>query len=43
MKHKFDSLNLLLKPNDTITYRIDLGTLMLTNPRRGLSALFVAQ
>lgn len=40
MKHKFDSLNLLLKPNDTINYRIDFGTLVLTNPRRGLSALF---
>lgn len=43
MKHKFDSLNLLLKPNDTVNYHIELGGLVITNQRRGLSALFVAQ
>lgn len=43
MKHKFDSLNLLLKLNDTVNFHIGLGGLLLTNPRRGLSALFVAQ
>ena len=45
MKHKFDSLNLLFKANDTITYQVTnfTGTLMLTNARRGISALFVVQ
>ena len=43
MKHKFDSLNLLLRPDDTVNYHIELGGLVLTNQRRGLSALFVAQ
>jgi hypothetical protein len=43
MKDKYDSLNMLLSINDTISYHISMNTLRLNNPSKEFEALFVVE